>query len=131
MGKQKVLIVDDEKKICDIAEQFLVKKNYQVFCATTAEEALQLTAKELPELILLDIRLGQASGLDLLPKLKEIDKEAKIIMLTALDDAETIHKAKERGADGYILKPFDLSHLEPYTLCNISSVSRQKKDSSA
>jgi len=113
MEKTRILVVDDEKGSRAIIQKLLTAKNYQVFCATKPEEAIEAINKERPHLVFLDIRLGDnISGLDVLPKLKKLDKKLKIVMLTGLDDEETIRKAKTQGADDFISKPFNLDHLD-------------------
>ena len=127
MGKTKILVVDDEKGICDIIKKLLTAKNYQVFCAAKPEEAIEVINKERPHLVFLDIRLGDnVSGLDVLPKLKKLDKKLKIIMLTGLEDAETIRKAKAQGADDFISKPFDLERLDFIVAQTLSRLSIRK-----
>ncbi len=112
MGKTKILVVDDEKRVCDIIQKLLVARNYQVFCAATPEAAIEVITRKHPHLVFLDIRLYNVSGLDILPKLKELDKKLKVIMLTGLEDEETIRRAKALGADEFIAKPFDLELLD-------------------
>jgi len=127
MGKTRILVVDDEKGICDIIKKLLTAKNYQVFCAAKPEEAIEVINKERPHLVFLDIRLGDnVSGLDVLPKLKKLDKKLKIIMLTGLEDAETIRKAKAQGADDFISKPFDLERLDFIVAQTLSRLSIRK-----
>jgi len=113
MEKTRILVVDDEKGSSTIIQKLLTARNYQVFCATKPEEAIEAINKERPHLVFLDIRLGDnISGLDVLPKLKELDKKLKVVVLTGLDDAETIRKAKTQGADDFVSKPFNLDHLD-------------------
>jgi len=111
MKTPRILIIDDEKEICELVKVFLSKKNYSCFSATTEREALGLIKKEHPQLVLLDLRLGDISGIDVLGKIKELDKNIKVIMVTALDDAESIRQARELGADDYICKPFTATYL--------------------
>jgi len=127
MDKTRILVVDDEKGICNIIRKLLTAKDYQVFCAMNPEEAIEAINKERPHLVFLDIRLGDnISGLDVLPKLKKLDKKLKIIMLTGLEDAETIRKAKTQGADDFISKPFDLECLDFIVAQTLSQLSIRK-----
>jgi DNA-binding NtrC family response regulator len=131
MGKTKILVVDDEKKVGDIIQKLLVAKHYRVFRAATPEEAIEVITKKHPHLVFLDIRLGNVSGLDLLPKLKELDKKLKIIVLTGLEDEETIRRAKAQGADDFIAKPFDLELLDRiihHTLSRLSASRKSRKE---
>lgn len=106
MSKAVILVVDDEAEICAVTKSFLTKKNYDVITATDEPSALQAVESMHPGLILLDVRLGSVSGIDVLRKIKEINKDVKVIMVTALDDEESIQQAKSLGADDYITKPF-------------------------
>ena len=112
MAKTKILVVDDEKEICEITKSFLCKRNYECFTASCEGEALDLVRKEHPIIALLDMRLGDASGIDVLRKIKEIDETIKVIMVTALNDAQAIQDAKSYGADDYITKPFTANFLD-------------------
>jgi DNA-binding response OmpR family regulator len=111
MGKTKILVIDDEREICEVTKRFLSKKNYLCFTATSQDEALALVNKEHPSLALLDIRLGEVSGMDVLQKIKEIDRKIKVIMVTGLADEESIRQAKSLGADDFVSKPFTASYL--------------------
>lgn len=110
-NKVKILVVDDEEEICAVTSSFLAKRNFNVITATNKEEALKLVTDEHPALMLLDVRLGEDSGMDVLAKVKEIDKRIKVIMVTALGDEESIRQAKSLGADDYIAKPFTAAFL--------------------
>lgn len=125
----KVLVVDDEEEICELTRSFLRKKNYCTFGATSRHQALELVKKEHPHLVLLDLRLGQDSGLDILSEIKSIDKDIKVIMVTALDDEATIRQAKSLGADDYIAKPFTASYLNDLILQKISHLNLQQEKS--
>lgn len=120
MEEIKILVVDDEEEICRLTCSFLAKKNYRVFSATTAKEALGLVKKEHPQIVLLDVRLQAESGMEILRQIKEIDKEIKVIMVTALNDEENIKEAKSSGADDYIAKPFTTEYLNNLILEKIS-----------
>ncbi|MCX5703699.1 MAG: response regulator [Candidatus Omnitrophica bacterium] len=122
MDEVKILVVDDEAEICGLTKSILSKKGYNVLTAATAAEALKIVKEERPQVVLLDILLGADSGMDVLAKIKEMDKSIKVIMITALDDDETILKAKSQGADDYISKPFTATYLNELTREKISSL---------
>lgn len=127
MDKTKILVVDDEKEICELTKGFLARRNYETFTATNGEEAISLTQKEQPQVVLLDIRLGSESGIDVLRRIKEIDRNIKVIMITALDDETSIRQARSLGADDYITKPFTTKYLNDFILQKISALSLQPK----
>ncbi len=127
MERTKILVVDDEEEICNVTRSFLVKRGYYIYTATNVKEALALVKREKPHLILLDVRLGSDSGLEVLRKVKEIDPGIKVIMVTALDDEATIKDAKLLGADDYIAKPFTAAYLNDFILQKISHLSAKEK----
>lgn len=122
MQKTKVLVVDDDEQICEFTREILMKRKYQVFTATNEDTAMELIKKEHPHIALLDVRLGNISGMDVLRKIKELDKNIKIIMVTALDDQENVQQAKLLGADDYITKPFTISELNRVILQKIANL---------
>ncbi len=111
MRKHKILVVDDEQLIRWSLEQNLKKQGYDVSTAASGEEALKLTQDEVPDVILLDIQLPGISGLEVLEKVKEMEEDVIVIMVTALGVLETAVKAMRMGAFDYINKPFNLDEL--------------------
>lgn len=106
------MVVDDEAEICALTKKFLTRKNYDVLAATDEPAALEAIEKERPDLVLLDVRLGSISGIELLRKIKQgNNKDIKVIMVTALDDEEAAAEAKSLGAEDYITKPFTSDSL--------------------
>ncbi len=128
MEKARILVVDDEVDVCNLLGNFLGMRNYSVATALTVKDAIEAVKKERPALVLLDVKLPDASGLDALTAIKEIDPAIKVIMLTALDDNDTIEQSKLRGADDYISKPFNFGYLEGLILQKISHLMRTKKE---
>lgn len=108
----KLLIVDDDLPTCDFLSRYLGKRDYRIFTANDGEKALSIVKEKQPNIILLDIKMPGSSGMTVLQKIKEIDKTAKVIMMTAVKDEAMIELAKEYGASDYITKPFSLEHLE-------------------
>ncbi len=111
MAKQKILVVDDEHLIRWSLEQNLQKQGYDVVTAGSGEEALKLVREDTPDLVLLDIQLPGINGMEVLEKIKDIDEEVVVIMITALGVLETAVKAMRMGAHDYISKPFNLDEL--------------------
>jgi len=108
----KILVVDDEKQICGLLDEFLSQKGYQVITATSGEEALERLEEESPHLILLDIRMPGMDGMECLRIIKEKDEKTGVIMTTGVGDMDTIKEALKLGVNDYILKPIDLDYLE-------------------
>jgi len=109
--KHKILVVDDEQLIRWSLEQNLKKQGYEVLTAGSGEDALRLLREETPDLMLLDIQLPGISGMEVLEKVKEMEEEIIVIMVTALGVLETAVKAMRIGAYDYINKPFNLDEL--------------------
>ena len=129
MGKTRILVVDDEIDICVTTKNFLTRKGYEVFTAQTKDEAWEAVKQNRPEIILLDIRLKEASGIDILKEVKKSDKDIKVVMVTALDDEENMKHAKAWGADEYVAKPFTVEYLNDVLLQKLTSIAcREKKE---
>ena len=115
MAEQRILIVDDEEDICMILSYSLQKAGYKTLIAHSAEEALEnyeLSIKNHEiDLILLDIMMGEISGLEMAEKLKSENHIPPIIFLTALSDEDTVLQGFKLGADDYISKPFRIAEV--------------------
>jgi len=112
----KLLIVDDEQDILDFAKSFFTKRKIECFTAANGREAITLTKNEKPNLILLDIRMEEMNGLDVLAKIREFDPSVKVIMVTGVEEKEALEKAQSLGALAYIHKPLILEELEKIVL---------------
>ena len=123
----KILVVDDEKDVCEIMGDFLRERDYAVFTAMTKEEGIAILDAQRPNIALLDIRLKGASGLDILKHARGLSEDIVIIMITALDDEQTVKEARQLGADDYIVKPLTLDYLENVVLRKISLLAFRKK----
>jgi len=108
----RVLVVDDEPDALELLQAFLEAKGYEVLTASDGEEALQKVKEERPHLILLDVRMPKMTGLEVLKRVREIDREVGVIMVTAVNEEETGRQALQMGAFDYIIKPLDLKYLE-------------------
>ena len=104
-AKATILVVDDENGVRQ-SFNMVLKGEYNVLLAGTGEEAIGVFTKNSVDLILLDILLPDIYGIDLLEKMKEIDPNVEIIMVTAVKEIETAVKAIKSGAYEYIIKPF-------------------------
>jgi len=111
MKLNKILVVDDEHLIRWSLEQNLKKQGYEVVMAGSGEDALQMVREQQPDLVLLDIQLPGISGIEVLEKIKELDDEIIVIMLTAHGGLETAVNAMRIGAYDYVSKPFNLDEL--------------------
>ncbi len=111
MLRPKVLIVDDERLLRWSLQQNLAREGYAVFTAETGSEALELFREELPDITLLDIHLPDISGIKVLQYIKEFDKDAIVLMITAYGDIQTAVECIKLGAYDFIEKPFNMEKL--------------------
>lgn len=107
-----VFIIDDERELCTTLQKVLVAEGYQVFWTTDPEEFLSKLPNNSFSCLLLDLKLGGASGIDYLEKIREGDPHLPIIMMTAYETVRTAVEAMKRGAFHYLPKPFDNEELK-------------------
>ena len=110
MSQTSLLVVDDEIGVRE-SIRLIFGKHFRVHEARSSEEALRKVKEETPDIVLLDILMPGADGLDTLKQIKKIHPEGQVIMLTALNTARTAFTAKETGAFDYVTKPFDVEEL--------------------
>jgi two-component system alkaline phosphatase synthesis response regulator PhoP len=103
---QKILVVDDEQSIVTLLQFNLEQAGYNVVSALDGKEALEMSKKEKPDLMILDLMLPEISGLDVCKELRQNKISVPILMLTAKDDELDKILGLELGADDYITKPF-------------------------
>lgn len=107
----KIMVVDDEKGICQNVERILSKNNYEVVCAFSAAEALEKMKNESFSLMISDIVMPEMNGLELLKQVKRDWPETRALMMTAYASTDTAMKAIRLGALDYVPKPFTPDEL--------------------
>jgi DNA-binding response OmpR family regulator len=109
----KVLIIDDEQDVLDLAQEILEEEGYEVYSTVDGEETFDLVSSFKPDLVLLDVVLPGISGLDICRKLRRDKKTrgVKVILFTALGTEVDMMLEKPDKADDYLLKPFNNSGL--------------------
>jgi two-component system response regulator (stage 0 sporulation protein F) len=117
----KLLIVDDESDIREFARNFFKKRKIEVSVASGGREALDLIVKENPNLILLDVRMEEMTGIEVLRELRRDNPSIKVLMVSGVENEETIKEANALGVIGYIHKPFILEELEKIVLAQLNS----------
>ena len=108
----KLLVVDDENGILEEVKGFFEEEGYQVFVADSGEEGIQLLKREKPDVLLVDMKLPDMSGLLVLKVAKESSPLTKVIVNTGYVDQVLIDQAEELGRDVFLQKPFDLMCLK-------------------
>lgn len=101
-----ILIAEDEDLMRTILADLFTDAGYRVLTANSGEQALELFAAEAPALTISDITLGKLDGIELLDRIKQMDPDALVIMITAYSSVETAIAALRKGAYDYITKPF-------------------------
>ena len=112
----KLLIVDDERDITEFARNFFRKRDIDVYTSSSGDEALKIIHDEHPDLVLLDVRMEKMSGIEVLQRLKENEKDIKIIMVSGVEEPEVVTEAKRLGVLGFIHKPLVIDELEKIVL---------------
>ncbi len=109
---KSILIIDDDPLIRKTLSSHLQRRNFEVFLAEEGEEGLTKYKESLPDLVILDIRLPDIDGLEALRKIKDRNKNACVVIMTAYDDMKTTVEAIKSGAYEYLVKPLDFVELD-------------------
>lgn len=112
VAQRKLLIVDDEEKICHLLAEYFSLKGYEVRAVLRGEEALALAPVFHPDVVVLDLLMPGMDGVDTMKHLKQLIPSPKIFMLSSADHEEVGKGALTLGADFYICKPVNLHDLE-------------------
>lgn len=112
MVKARILIVEDNEDLAFTLSKVLKKEGYEVNIAGTGEDGIHLVQKEITDMVLLDLKLPKKNGIEVLHKIKEFDPDIMVLMMTALNDAKPAIEAMKKGADDYLMKPFELDELK-------------------
>ncbi|MBI1978035.1 MAG: response regulator [Candidatus Omnitrophica bacterium] len=108
----KLLVVDDEDGILEEVRSYFAEEGFQVFTADSGEEGIQILKREKPDILLVDMKLPDMSGLLVLKIAKEASPLTKVIVNTGYVDQALIDQAEELGRDVFLQKPFDLLCLK-------------------
>ncbi len=107
----KILIIDDDRELCELLEEFLCSEGFEIACANDGLAGLELLSLEQPDLIVMDIMMPKLNGLDTLKQLRSKNLLLPVIMLTARGDDIDKIVGLELGADDYLSKPFNPREL--------------------
>lgn len=111
METNKILIVEDDVVFCKLLTRFLTKNNYEVLDAQDGKKALGLIERTDFDLAILDYRLPDMNGIDILKKIKSKKTSTKVILMTRYGDEGIANKSVEEGADAFVSKPINPTEL--------------------
>ena len=109
--KKKILIVDDESGIVEEVKSFFEEEGFEVFTADTGKDGIDLLATVFPDVVLIDMKLPDMSGLNVVKASKATSPKTKIIVNTGYVDQNVIDEAERLGRDAFLQKPFNLERL--------------------
>lgn len=111
MDKKKLLIVDDQVGIRILLLEVFSTEGYETFQAANGRTALEIVKAHAPDLVLLDMKIPGMDGLEILKKIKDINRKIKVIMMTAYGELDMIKEATDLGALMHFTKPFDIDEM--------------------
>lgn len=116
LSQLRIMLVEDQDEVRRLMKDVLVRAHVrQVYEHQSAETALKFISRsyDFVDVVLCDWKLdGEMTGLDLLQKVRKANIDVFFLMISGLNDAKAIQRAKEQGVDGYILKPFSPEQIE-------------------
>ena len=130
MVGEKILIIDDEREICELIDSYLIKEGFESLSASTGSEALEIAAEKKPSLIILDYNLPDIEGPDLCLELRKITN-APVLFLSCRSDEIDKVVSLSAGADDYITKPFMPAELVARIKANLRRCRLVSQDSAS
>ncbi len=109
---EKILIIDDDKAFGQTLKIFLSDSFPKVHFVTSGEEGVEYVKKEIPDVVITDLRMPNMDGLEVLKQIKDIDSSIAVIIITAFDETDSIIKAMQLGAFDFFEKSFDLKRIK-------------------
>ena len=107
----KILIVDDDARLCNSLKVFLSNQNSEIITAYSGKEAIELLNKDTFDLILLDVVMPDMSGYQVMDFMHSRDLDTSVIVMTGYAPSDLAAEVQPKGAYAYLLKPFDLEEL--------------------
>jgi DNA-binding response OmpR family regulator len=107
-----LLLIDDEPQVVDLLRDFFEEQGYSVMSALNGRDALVLASLTRPDTVLLDIRMPDMQGPDVLRELRALDDSVSVVMVSGTDDEALARDLLKAGAFDYVRKPFMFDHLE-------------------
>jgi len=109
----KIMVAEDQNDLVEFLRDILEMQNHQVVAtASNGEEAVEVFNKARPDVLFLDIAMPKKDGKAALAEIMAAHPDAKVVMVTALDDMDTIQECTAKGAVAYIVKPFNIDDIK-------------------
>jgi len=118
-----ILIIDDEIIIRKLFTRLLTREKYKVLTAVDGKKGIEIVKKEKLDLVILDLKMPGIDGIEVLKRIKEINKNIRVIIITAFGTIKSASDALNLGADDFISKPFDIAKIR----MTIKNVLKMKK----
>ncbi len=125
--KKRILVIDDDELVTSSLKKALSQSGYDVDVALSGKSGIQFVETNLPDLVLLDIFLGDLNGLEVLKKIQLINSDLPVVMITGFADVQTAVNAIKMGAIDFILKPINLDQLELIINKTLKQIDLQKE----
>lgn len=107
----KILIIDDEREILDTLSSILEDEGFSVLTAKDGKEGISLYMKEKPDLVILDVWMPEMDGIEVLSRIKEIDGDSRVVVISGHGNIQTAVEAVKKGADDFIEKPLTIDKV--------------------
>ena len=111
VGGRRVLVVDDDRDLCDLLGEFLTEEGYDVIRAYRGEDALRAVSASAPDVVLLDLLLPDVSGLSVARQIRSDRRTATLPIVVASGDGASLARAREFGPSSALMKPFTLADV--------------------
>lgn len=112
MNKPRILVVDDEKIICELIERTLKRSNYEVETARNGKTALEKIKESVFDILITDVRMPKINGMEVLREIKKVNPFIEVIVITGYPTVELAVEAIKIGAYDFITKPFDINKVQ-------------------
>ena len=110
-AKIKILVVDDDRDVCEYLRQFLIEEGFKVKALTDSTRVTEELRKERYHLVLLDLKMPKLSGVELMEQIRKVDSDIIVIVLTAYPSVESAVETMKQDAFDYLQKPFKVEEL--------------------
>ncbi len=111
MSAFKIMLVDDEEEFTSALSERLELRGFQVMTVNNGEDALEIMEEEIPQVVILDLKMPGLSGIETLKRMKYISADVPVLLLTGYGSTEEGIKGMQMGAQDYLMKPLDIEDL--------------------